>query len=111
MEQRIVDAVSEPGEEEAGLRPTTFADYVGQTRVKENLRIFVEAARGRGEALDHVLLSGPPGLGKTTLGHIIARTLGSKLHLTSGPALEKKGDLAGILTNLEANDVLFIDEI
>jgi Holliday junction DNA helicase RuvB len=112
-EERIIDPVVGDGEEaeEQGLRPSTFADYIGQTRVKENLRIFVEAAHARGEALDHVLLSGPPGLGKTTLAHIIARALGSRLHVTSGPALEKKGDLAGILTSLETHDVLFIDEI
>lgn len=109
---RIVDPIESPVEEPAAsLRPGQFDDYIGQSRVKENLRIFVQAARGRGEALDHVLLSGPPGLGKTTLAHIIATELGVRLHLTSGPALEKKGDLAGLLTNLEAHDVLFIDEI
>lgn len=109
---RIMDAeMSAVDSPEKGLRPADFEEYVGQTRVKENLRIFVEAARRREEALDHVLLSGPPGLGKTTLAHIIAHALGVNLHLTSGPALEKKGDLAGILTNLEANDVLFVDEI
>ncbi len=93
------------------FRPTSLDEYVGQDQHRENLRVFVEAARRRREPLDHVLLCGPPGLGKTTLAHILAREMGVNLHLTSGPAVEHKGALAGLLTKLEANDVLFIDEI
>lgn len=96
---------------EAALRPTRFDDYTGQTRVKDRLQVAVRAASMRGQALDHVLLSGPPGLGKTTLAAIIAGELGVNLHTTSGPAIDKKGDLAGIMTGLEEGDVLFIDEI
>ena len=93
------------------LRPLSFADFAGQNKIVENLRVFVTAARRRGEALDHVLLHGPPGLGKTTLSHIIATELAAGIKMTSGPVLDKPSDLAGVLTNLEPNDVLFIDEI
>lgn len=93
------------------LRPSLFSEFTGQAKVKERLEIAIEAARKRGEPLDHILLNGPPGLGKTTLANIIAKAMGSSLKNTSGPTIEKAGDLAGLLTNLEAGDILFIDEI
>jgi Holliday junction DNA helicase RuvB len=96
---------------EKALRPLSFTDFAGQQKVVDNIKVFVQAAKQRGEALDHVLLHGPPGLGKTTLSYIIAAELGSNIRITSGPVLDKPGDLAGLLTNLEPHDVLFIDEI
>src|SRR6266487_3837504 len=96
---------------ELTVRPTRLADYIGQRQVKENLRVYMQAALRRHEALDHVLLTGPPGLGKTTLAHIIATEMGAELRSTSGPAIEKTGDIAALLTNLQEGDVLFIDEI
>lgn len=95
---------------EQSLRPLGLEEFVGQVSIRENLNVMVQAAKIRGQALDHILFSGPPGLGKTTLGHIISRELGVTMHLTSGPSLERKGDLAGILSSLEEGDVLFIDE-
>src|SRR5438132_8970126 len=96
---------------ELTLRPSLFSDFTGQAKVKERLEIAVAASKQRGESLDHILLSGPPGLGKTTLAHIIARAMGTNMKNTSGPTIEKAGDLAGLLTNLEEGDLLFIDEI
>lgn len=111
--ERIGDPSERPDDRdlEVSLRPRRFADFVGQQVVKEQLEIFVQAAKNRGETLDHVLLAGPPGLGKTTLAGIIAAELGVAMHTTSGPALERKVDVAGLLTNLQAGDVLFVDEI
>ncbi|MBK9516825.1 MAG: Holliday junction branch migration DNA helicase RuvB [Anaeromyxobacter sp.] len=113
MSVRPVTPKALEGEEklEQSLRPATFGEYVGQEKIVDNVKVYAAAARQRGEALDHVLLSGPPGLGKTSMAHILARELGVALHVTSGPALVKKGDLAGLLTALAPRDILFIDEI
>ncbi len=110
--ERLVTPERSPDDTlESSLRPKTLSDFVGQQQARENLKVFIDAAKGRGEALDHVLFSGPPGLGKTTLAQIVARELGVNFRSTSGPVLAKAGDLAAILTNLEPRDVLFIDEI
>ena len=101
----------QPEDQDAALRPKSLGEFVGQEAARENLRVFIEAARGRGEAMDHVLFFGPPGLGKTTLAQIVAREMGVGFRGTSGPVIAKAGDLAALLTNLEPHDVLFIDEI
>lgn len=113
FENRIVstEMTGEDNEVEVSLRPKIFEDYIGQEKVKEMLKVYIDAAKGRGDSLDHVLLYGPPGLGKTTLSGIIATEMGVNFRVTSGPAIEKQGDLAAILTNLAPGDVLFIDEI
>ena len=112
-EERIITSTTMLPEDagEVSLRPRTLDEYIGQEKAKENLRVFIQAGKMRGEALDHVLLHGPPGLGKTTLARIIAKEMGVNLRITSGPSIEKAGDLAALLTNLQENDILFVDEI
>src|SRR5256885_16357864 len=112
MAEHAISSLNKPDAAlEMTLRPSLFSEFTGQSKVKERLEISVAAAKQRGEALDHILLSGPPGLGKTTLATILAKAMGANLKNTSGPTIEKAGDLAGLLTNLEEGDVLFIDEI
>src|SRR6201747_488273 len=110
-DDRLITPARKPEDVDAALRPKTLDDFVGQKAARENLRVFIQAAKGRGDALDHVLFFGPPGLGKTTLAQIVARELGVGFRATSGPVIAKSGDLAALLTNLEDGDVLFIDEI
>src|SRR5476649_1177478 len=109
LKRLMTQSPREDGEQiiEKSLRPAVLEEYIGQRKVKENLSLFMEAARARGDALDHVLLAGPPGLGKTTLANIIAHEMGTQIHTVTGPNVEKKGDLAAILTNLQPRDVLF----
>lgn len=111
MEETPLSPLAEDPLADQSLRPTRFGEFVGQRRSKENLAVYIEAARRRQEPLDHILFSGPPGLGKTTLAHLIAREIGAEIRVTSGPALDRAADLAGILTNLRRGDVLFVDEI
>jgi len=113
MKKRIIttETLEEDQKIEGSLRPQYLEDYIGQTKAKETLKIYIEAAKARGEALDHVLFYGPPGLGKTTLAGIIANELGVNMKVTSGPAIEKPGEMAAILNNLQERDVLFVDEI
>ena len=111
MSERLIDQNMQSEDADAAMRPKTLEDFVGQQKGRENLAVFIEAAKRRGDALDHVLLAGPPGLGKTTLAQIVARELGTGFRSTSGPVITKAGDLAALLTNLEPHDVLFIDEI
>ena len=112
-DDRLVTAarVDEDAQYEAGLRPRQLDEYIGQDRIRENLQVAIDAAKQRAEPLDHVLLHGPPGLGKTTLAYVIGNEMGVPVRATSGPAIEKPGDLVGIVTNLKTNEVLFIDEI
>jgi Holliday junction DNA helicase RuvB len=112
MKERLPEKLNDPNTElDLSLRPTRFADFVGQTKVRERLELFVAAAHGRNDVLDHVLLSGPPGLGKTTLAYVMGEAMGVKVRTTSGPVIDRPGDLAGLLTSLERGDILFIDEI
>ena len=112
-DERLVTAnrVDDDAQYESGLRPRTLDEYIGQDKIRENLHVAITAARQRGEALDHVLLYGPPGLGKTTLAHVIANELGVAMRPTAGPVIERPGDLAALVSNLQARDVLFIDEV
>ncbi|HEY5152670.1 MAG TPA: Holliday junction branch migration DNA helicase RuvB, partial [Candidatus Saccharimonadales bacterium] len=116
MIDRILNTADEPADEqevelEVTLRPRDFANYIGQKRLKQNIKLAIDAATKRGETLDHVLLHGPPGLGKTTMASVIAHEMGAQIRVTSGPAIERAGDLASLLTNLQDGDILFIDEI